>query len=519
MNKRTSYLFSAIVFACLWFLTGSAARADVKLPAILSDGMILQRDKPIRIWGTADPDEIIGIRFGANFGKATADKNGHWLVQLPPVAAGGPYQMTIRGKNTIVLSDILIGEVWLCAGQSNMSAPLYYCDHTDKDVKEANYPTLRFYQTKQMPAEKPLFSNGGQWKTCTPEMILKSSALEYFFGRALLNDLNVPIGVVDASYGGTQLETWVSREALADSGEFRSALGRAEEQFLVYNNKVKTYDKELLNWVKASEESKTTGAAVPPKPKAPSTAELYTAPTAIFNGVLSPVIPYSVRGMLWYQGENDVGQAGKYRRLFTIMLKDIRQRFNDLSMPAVIVQLPNVNKAISKPMESPWAEFREAQMMLKRLPYVYVAVSIDTAKGENIGIHPRQKKEIAERLAAIAKATQYHMSVAYSGPVYDTVEVAANKIKVHFRCADRGLISRGVPLTGFTIAGDDHVFVNANAQIDGEYVTVWNDKVPHPAAVRYGWANNPTGNLYNADKLPAAPFRTDTWSLKTASSN
>jgi len=487
-------------------------RANVQLPSLFSDNMVLQRDKPISVWGTADPGEIVGIRFGDQAKIVTADKDGKWLATLPPVAAGGPFTLTVHGKNEVTVKNVMVGEVWLLAGSSNMGAIYSVCEHTEQDTASANLPELRLFKVPENLAHQPLEKTGGDWKLCSSESVQNFSSIGFYIGRELQQKLHVPVGIIQGTFPDAPIETWVSRDATDNASDFKSLGSRSEKAEEEYGIVQGRYEEALAEWDKKCEEARKAHRPEPPTPPLPPPRRMGLVGSA-FNGQINPVTPYTMRGMFFYEGENDIAaNAGiRWKLLFTVLIKDWRDRFKDPSLPVYYVQLPNAGKRQDKPGESFWAEIREAQAVCRRIPFLYMVATIDTGSGVTVDMHPRDKRMIAIRLAHAALATQYHVAVPYASPIYDSMENLGGKIRLHFRNAEKGLISKGLPVEGFQIAGEDEKFVFANAQTDGETILVSSDKVSKPVAVRYGWADNPALNLYNADKMPVAPFRTDTW--------
>jgi sialate O-acetylesterase len=341
------------------------------------------------------------------------------------------------------------------------------------------------------------------WTIPTKEEVEKFSGVAIFFGVDLFKNLNVPIGLIQSAHGGASLETFVSRNAIDNSNEFKSIGTNSDKSFALYQDSLDQYKKDIQTWFANGKTGDKPEEPAPPRMKKASVA---------YDTLLAPVAPISLRGAIFYQGEADVYlSALRYRRLFALMVSDWRNQFKDPTLPVIFVQLPNYGAKQKIPEDSDWAIMRETQAICRRIPYTYMVVTLDTIPGADAGMHATQKKEIARRLASVALATQYHVSRPYASPIYDSMEIQGRKVRIKFRYADKGLISNSLPIQGFEIAGENKRWTSADAQVDGDCVIVSSPRVPAPAAVRYGWADNPTINLYSADKLPVTPFRTDDW--------
>jgi sialate O-acetylesterase len=500
-NKLVSVLFGFLL------LTGSISVADVKLPAIIGDNMVLQQHAKIPIWGTADAGEKVTVTLRGQKLSTTADSAGKWQVRLNPLDIGEPLEITIAGKNTIRLQNVLVGEVWVCSGQSNMQWSVKASANPDAEIASAEYPNIRLFSVKRTVAEKPLSDVEGEWVACRPETVADFSAVGYFFGRELHKTLNVPIGLIHTSWGGTPAESWTSHPKLARGADFKPILDRWTKILAEYPLAKANYDQQSAQWEKDAEKAKSEGQEPPRRPRAPLGPDHPHRPAGLYNGMIAPLIPYAIQGAIWYQGESNAGRAYQYRKLFPAMIQDWRQAWGQGDFPFLFVQLANWLEIKTDPVESSWAELREAQSMTLSLPKTAMAVAIDI--GEADDIHPKNKQEVGRRLALAARSI-YGQEMVYSGPIYTSMKIENAKIRLHFKYADGGLMAKGgETLKGFSIAGKDHKFVWAQAKIDGDTVVVWSDAVPDPVAVRYAWADNPVCNLYNNAGLPASPFRTD----------
>ena len=494
-----------VMLLCLGWLAPSA-RANVKPHALCTEGMILQQKEPAQIWGTADNGEAVVVTFRGATARAEADANGKWHVTLPAGAAGGPFEMTIKGNNTINFKNVLVGEVWICSGQSNMEWRLGGSNKTDKAYASSapHNPMLRYFDVRRNPRATPQSETGGKWVDADPKTVNGFTAVGYFFGRNLQDDLKVPVGLIHTSWGGTRIEAWMNPAVLD---------------------------------------------AVGVKEKAPDKVNPNTA-SALYNGMIHPLLNYRVKGAIWYQGESNTGQAYKYRTLFPAMIESWRADWKNPNLAFYFVQLAPFSPIAKTPGESNWAVLREGQGMALRLKNTGQAVITDF--GNEYNIHPTPKRPVGDRLALAARARTYGEKIVASGPTIQSVDFLGNKAVVTFANVGSGLESKelvlaskqkirvkgkngekaqekelpggewrvkegstGAPLIGFTVCGADKVFHPATAQIAGDTVIVTSPQVSAPIAVRFGWADHPLCNLFNREGLPASPFRTDTFPVRT----
>lgn len=491
-------------------VTASSAVADVKLPAVLSDGMVLQRGMTVPVWGTAEPGEKVTVTFQDQQLSTRTGPAGRWRVNLKPLDPGGPFTMTVGGSNTITVQNVLVGDVWVCSGQSNMAWPLQRSADAERHIAEANHPNIRLFGVKNVVAEEPLTDTEGTWQACTPDTARGFSAVGYFFGRALHRELGVPIGLIGTHWGGTPAEAWTSRPRLESNPAFEPLLQRWDTILANYPKAKRDFDRRLARWERAARRARAEGAQVPGRPRPPTGPDSPWRPASLFNGMIAPLIPYAIKGAIWYQGESNAGRAYQYRKLFPAMIRSWRKAWGQGRFPFLFVQLANFRAVKEEPADSDWAELREAQLRTLFLPRTAMAVIIDI--GEADDIHPRNKLDVGKRLALAALGKAYGEDVVYSGPIYESMTIEGSKIRLDFAHVGGGLVAKGgEPLKGFAIAGHDGKFVWADAKIEGDTVVVWSDHVPRPVAVRYAWADNPVCNLYNAEGLPASPFRTDKW--------
>jgi sialate O-acetylesterase len=654
MKKLSLNLLLALFLSIVFFVP---AFAYVRLPNIIGNDMVLQRDKPIQIWGWADPGEKVTVKGSWQCfrgSSATADANGKWKVQLPAAKAGGPYKLTISGTNTIELTNILIGEVWVCSGQSNMHFALNRAFRGKETARKADYPKIRLFTVPVKYSLEPQTDTPSKWQVCSPKIAGEFSAIGFFFGLKLHDQLNVPVGLIDSAVGGTAAELWTPVEALKAQPILSPILDRWEKvddktkqlyadgmkfdlqidnfRFIPKSSKGKELlvddfeDGNLVNkmngqWTTESFEmadnsnidivgpgSDETGRALrfyglvrngeffhlgasfnpdeapadlsdykgvrfdargegfyrfffnqptiddwdtysakimevspdweqvtikfkdlkqagwgfqrPFTPSELSNAKfepvmskgkwgLPRPPGSLYNGMIAPFVPFTIRGAIWHQGSANAGRAYQYRTVLPTMITGWRDVWSQGDFPFLIVQLQKFKQRKPLPVEDEWAELREAQLMTAlNLTNTGLGINIDI--GNPLDIHQKNKKPVAHRLALWALGATYGKDIIYSGPLYESMEIINDRIKLKFKHIGSGLIAKGgSKLKGFAIAGADRIFHWANAEIKGNTVEVYSNKVPKPVAVRYGWAANPDCNLYNSALLPASPFRTD----------
>lgn len=503
-----------IITLLVLVVSSQHVRARVILPAIFNNGMVLQRNVNIPVWGKAAPGENITVRFLEQQLVAVAGDDSSWRVSLVPVPAGGPHTMTVAGSDTLVLNNILVGEVWICSGQSNMEFAMAKSLDAERDVSRANHPDIRLFLIKRALAEDPQFTCEATWQECSSTTVGKFSAVAYHFGKRLHEQLNVPIGLIQATWGGTPGECWMSREVLASEEELAPILDRWREDLAQYPDARKEYDKNLpqimSDWEEAAGKARVAGQADPPRPQEPRGPGSRNTPGGQFNAMIVPLVPYAMKGVIWYQGEANAARAYQYRTLFPALIQDWRCRWGQGDFPFYFVQLPNLKRG-PEPSRSGWAELREAQLLALHIPNTGMVVTIDV--GDSLNLHPTNKRPVGLRLAAIAEAQLYGTTAAtYSGPLYTSMTIDGDRITLAFDHVDGGLVAKdGLPLLGFMVAGTDKLFHTAEATIAGDRVQVRSEQVANPIAVRYAWADNPFCSLFNVAGLPASPFRTDDW--------
>lgn len=512
------------------FMTNSAVVADIKLPAIFGEHMVLQQNQNDKVWGKADPNEDVEVSIARLVdgtakpvqSKSTkADAQGRWSVTLDPMKAdNASYVLNVTGKNKITLNDVAIGEVWLCSGQSNMQWDVAVANDADLELLAAKDTGIRLITVPLVGTQEPKDDFQGHWELCSPDSARHFSAVGYFFGRQLHRTLGVPVGLIDDAWGGSACEAWIRRDLLEKDEKYRPLIERWEKIEKEMPEAVERYQKALAERKEAQAKAKEAGKGAPrgfppQDPRGQLTGN--ARPGNIYNGVLKPTIGYGIKGVIWYQGETNAGRAYQYRDLFPLMIQSWRDEWGIGDFPFYWVQLADFMTEKSTPAPSAWAELREAQTMtMSRLPNTGQAVIIDL--GEAQDIHPRNKQDVAMRLARWALARDYGFKIPYESPRYKSMETKDNKITLTFDHTNGGLKAFDIAeVQGFTIAGADQVFHNAKAKIVGSSkVEVWSDEVSQPVAVRYAWADNPICNLYGIGGLPVTPFRTDDWKGVTA---
>ena len=490
---------------CLLLALTAALRAEVKLPALISDHMLMQQGAPVRIWGKAAPGEAVSVTFaGTQRYSVKANGSGAWQVFLTPVSAGGPFEMVIAASNRIIVKDILAGEVWVGSGQSNMEFPMARVMNADQEIPKAKFPQIRLFTVKRVVAEDPLEDVQGAWAACTPETVKNFSAVAYFFGREIHQTRHVPVGLIHSSWGGTPAESWTEISYLEDDLALTNILTAWQRTLADYPAKKQAWDEQMAKWPEREAEAKA-GKPSPPKPAAPPGPGHQNTPAGLYNGMIAPLTPYAIRGAIWYQGEANAGEgrAYQYRRLFASMIESWRKAWGEGSFPFYFVQLANFRSG------GWWPVLRESQTATLDLRNTGMALAIDV--GNPADVHPTNKQEVGHRLALAARAQTYGEHIVYSGPIFREMAVNGAAAQLYFDHVGGGLEAKGGKLTGFWIAGGDRQFVPAEARIEGNTVLVTSLQVGEPVAVRYAWQDDPPVSLYNKEGLPASPFRTDDW--------
>lgn len=505
------------LLAGLAVLTGPAARAAVKPHGLFTDGAVLQQEMRVPVWGTANSGERVTVTF-QNQKVSTTARDGAWMIRLKPLKPGGPFTMTVAGENTIEIKNVLVGEVYVCSGQSNMEWSLAASANGQEAVAQSADSMLHLIMIPHATSETPLHEVTARWSECGPQTVGGFSAVGYFFGRDLRRALKVPVGLIESSWGGTVAEAWTSRATLESIPSLSSLLTDYTVAKRRYPFSLMEYQQAAEKHRLAVEQARTEGRqppAAPPAPADPASPRNPNRPSVLYNAMIVPLLPYGIRGAIWYQGESNAGRAYQYQTLFPAMISDWRQSWGQGDFPFLFVQLAPFMAIQNEPAESAWAELREAQRLTTHtLPNTAMAVITDV--GDEKDIHPRKKEPVGSRLALAALAIANREKLVYSGPTYESMKIDGDRAVLKFRNVGGGLVAKDGALTGFTIAGADRKWVSAKAEIRGDRIVVSSPQVPHPVAVRYGWANYPVINLYNKEGLPASPFRTDDFLLTTA---
>jgi len=489
------------------------------LPALFSDDMVLQRDMPIPFWGTAFPGEKILVTLNGQTAYATTDNSGKWILRLAPLEAGGPYKVTVIAQDTLVFSNVLIGDVWVASGQSNMEMPIAPnqwftgIKNYQAELSNSKDTLLRvFTVTKNTTANIPQTQVIGKWQESKPENSGGFTAIGYFFGLGLRKELGIPIGIINTSYGASPAQAWTSYKILSNDPDFQIILDNWNRIDGEYKAKIAKFETDSTLWSSQAAEALSEGRPESSnKPQPPIRPILpQKRPASLYNGMLAPLIPYAIKGVIWYQGEGNADNPKLYQKLFPAMISNWRDNWGQGDFPFLFVQLPNFMKPQTLPSEGGWAGLREAQTRTLRLPNTGMVTTIGL--GEEKDIHPKNKQDVGKRLVQCALAKVYGREVQYSGPVFEKMKIRGKQIHLYFQKTEGKLMATSSKeLKGFAIAGEDRNFVWGNAKIKGHQVVVHNSKVKEPAAIRYSWASNPIGNLFNKAGLPAVPFRTDDW--------
>jgi sialate O-acetylesterase len=503
----------------LLFLAAAPAAADPRLPAIFSDHMVLQQQMPIGVWGTAAPNEPIVVRLRAQRVSTTADKDGMWRVMLAPESAGGPDELVVAGETaTRRFSDVLIGEVWIGSGQSNMQWAVRQAQDADKEIAAADHPRIRIFSVKRVTALRPVYDvtpmdNAPTWAAVTPQSISEFSAVGYFFSRELQKARgNVPIGFIHSSWGGTPAEAWTRKDVLAEDPALQPLLSQYRRFEAEYPSGRYAHDRRqpvIAPALRAYNEAHPTELPVPGVNVPRGAPDDPHRPASLWNAMIAPITPFAIRGVLWYQGETNAVRAWDYQRLMTAMIQDWRRAWNRGDLPFLFVQLANFRPNPPTPGATWWAQVREAQRLTLGLPNTAMASAIDI--GNPLDIHPLNKQEVGRRLALAARAVAYGERIVHAGPLYDGMTIEGGRVRVRFQHAGGGLVLDTAKGSSFVVAGVDGTFKPATAVVEGDTVVVSSPEVAAPVAVRYAWEDDPMTSLRNKEGLPASPFRTDTF--------
>lgn len=560
-----------IIAVALLLLSGGSNKlfAGIRMPAIFGDNMVLQRGIKVPVWGSADAGAQVQIVFNKKVFKTTAGADGKWTLRLDSYAAGGPYTMQVQaGTGQLQFKNILIGDVWVSSGQSNMEFGIQTERHGAEAIAKATDTLIHFFyvpmafalQPQEDIAKPGSDSPNGKWVVCSPQLMGDPhwawhgfSAVGYYFALQIRATQHCPVGMIATYKGGTPAQAWVSQPELAAKPAFKKYVGVHDSLLKHFDDNSAAYPQkkadfqaalQLWNtgvgndfnqahkqWETLAAQLKASGQPVPPapKPSRPAPQPLsdpaggFSSASNLYNAMVAPIVPYGIKGVIWYQGESNgdrLADALEYKTLFPRLITDWRTNWGQAHLPFLFVQLTNYRTPAKVPSEGNWPWVREAQLMTLSLPETGMAVITDTGEADNI--HPLNKEDVGLRLALAARHVAYGEQLVYSGPVYKSMDAEAGRIRIKFDQVGSGLAIDSIRhpgmtvLNGFGIAGDDGRFVWANAILQGNSVVVWSDEVAKPAAVRYNWADNPPGNLYNKEGLPASPFRTDDWAAVAA---
>lgn len=523
MNPIHRIILLSLCIALIFLTSGvtSLRAAELKLAGIFTDHAVLQRDAAVPIWGWGDAGAEITVEFAGQKKSVTADAGGKWLVKLDPMPASAvPHDLLVTSSNpkseirNLKCSDILVGEVWLGSGQSNMAMMVEGAKDYDNEKIASELPNVRMFKEESASADAAQADGKGSWSVCAPDTVGKFSATLFFFGREIHKTLNVPVGLINSSVGGTPIESWIAPEAQHADEKLKPFFATAEQANVTVpsDEAKKKYESALAQWEEAAKKARAEKQALPRKPRNPSDVTALKARKAgvgvggLFNGKIAPLIPYGIRGAIWYQGEANtrLPKPPFYQYQLPLLVNDWRTRWG-YDFPFAWVQLPNFGGE-----GRDWPTVREAMLKTLALPKTGMSINIDI--GEEKNIHPKNKQEIGRRLSLWALGTVYDQKVAAtSGPLPAGHEVRGSEVALSFTHTEGGLVAKDGELKGFVISGDDKQWMPAQARIEGDKVIVSNPTVKQPVAVRYAWENFPTCNLFNGAGLPASPFRTDDW--------
>jgi sialate O-acetylesterase len=513
--RKTFFLLLALSVS-----SALALRAELKVPAVVGDHMVLQQKQADPIWGWDNPGTKVTVTFAGKTYTGTSGSDGKWTVKLDPMPANAtPQTMTIAGSSTRTVEDILIGEVWMCSGQSNMGFTLVQDWNGDLEAAASNLPGMRLIEAPTVGTQdlqndiKP--GDRSRWKLVTPETAIRFTAVGFLFGRYIHEVLQVPVGLINNAWGGSAAEAWVRRSSLEQDPRFKPLMERTvkQEQQLESEKGKADFTKQMADWKAAVEKARAEKAPMPRQPN--NWLEGNARPGNIFNGMVYPTLGYGIKGVIWYQGESNASRAYEYKSLFPFMIEQWRKEQGQGDFPFYWVQLTNFNPEQPNPGDSNWAELREAQTETMKLPNTGQAVIIDLGEGKDI--HPRDKHDVAARLVRWALVKDYGMKMVYRSPEFKSMAVEGNKATITINTFGSSLRPFGVAeARGFAVCGSDHAWHWAKGKIVGkETVEVWSDEVATPVAVRYGWADNPVLNLFSNEGLPVTPFRTDQFPMTT----
>ena len=505
------------IFVLTSLFTLHAAHGAVSVPSWLGSGMVVQHDKPILLEGSAGPGDEVRVLQGDFTAAVKADSDGKWSIELPARAAGSMPDIVIESGNRIVLTDLLAGDVWFAAGQSNMEFKLRRAAGADEEISKATNDSIRFFKVGRQISRDAAGDVRGSWQKCTPDTAADFSAVAYYFARDLQKATGVPIGVICSAWGGTPGEAWLAPEITRNDPDYAAVYTEWDEYRRNYPAIKKKYDEDMAAYEKKLAEPQAPDEKPPAKPLSkPHPDENHKYPGVLFNGMISPLAGLPIKGFLWYQGESNKDRYAQYKKLLASLITDWRKRWDQGDLPFLIVQLANFKPRAVEPSDSGRTRVREAQAQVAReVLGCALAVTIDL--GEVDDIHPLNKKDVGRRLALAAMQKVYGKEIVGSGPTHRSVDFRNGEALVKFDSVGGGLVAgqdgRADKIEGFALAGEDQVWHWAKARIEGNSVRVSCDAVPVPVALRYAWADNPPASLYNKEGLPTVPFRTDDWPL------
>lgn len=489
-------------------------KADVTLPNLYSDNAVIQRNVPFKVWGWAAPAEEVTVHFVGSKLSCKANEEGNWSVTFPAQKAGGPYKMVVEGKNTITRENLMFGEVWVCSGQSNMQWNLLRSVDGDVELLLAKDKDLRIITVTNDASQSPVKDIDGVWSAAIGDPLKDFSAVGYYFGRALRRALGVPVGLINNSWGGSAIEAWIPRSVLMTDERNNPYLEIFAEKVAKFKSGQTNaeYKKNMQRWEGLARKARNTNQPLPRKPREPRDPTYSQhRPANLWNGRVTPLLNYAIKGVIWYQGEaNTWDRAYHYRNLLPMLIKTWRQKWNLGDFPFYWSQLADFAQKRDVDGFSPWAEIRES-MTLTMMNTKNTGQAVITDLGEDADIHPRKKFEVARRLVRWALAKDYGFDLVYSSPMYESHEIVKNKIIVKFDQKVKAYETKKV--WGFTVAGKDQKFKVAQGRIKNNIIEIWSDEVKEPVALRYNWAGNPIGNIISLQDLPLTPFRTDRWKL------
>jgi sialate O-acetylesterase len=502
------------IFILTLGLISNLLLADVRLPAVIESNMVLQQNKPLKIWGWADAGENISVQIEDKKGETKTDNNGEWQVELPPLKAGGPFSIIIRGKNTLKLENVLVGEVWVCSGQSNMEWRMNTVDNSHTEILAAKYPKIRLFHIPKTNSPYPLEDVSAKWIECTPENVLDFSAVGYFFGRYLYNELDIPIGLIESAWGGTRIEPWTPMIGFESVSELSDLVKEIKSATATFYNTLQDSLQKFENWLSKTKAAAAKKQMITNPPGLPEHPYIdRQKPQSLYNGMIHPIQNFAIRGAIWYQGESNRAEGMNYFFKMKALINGWRSVWNQPELLFYYVQLAPFSYSYRSPgVINPYelAEIREAQRKALELPNTGMAVITDI--GNLYDIHPRNKQDVGKRLALIALNQTYgKKNIVYSGPLYKSIEIMGNKILVSFDFAENGLTTNDSnPVNWFEVAGADGRYFEAKAIIRGNAVEVTSDRVSNPLFVRFGWHEDAEPNLVNKEGLPASPFNSQT---------